>query len=122
MMKKTVIIALVVLGAVYCAKEEEQMPGKTTSFTIEAVIENNATKTQISDADDRFAMEWSVGDNYKLYDGASLITFNRVAETSQFASDQTPAGNSFYAFYPTSAVASAADGAFDVTLPSSIVK
>ena len=115
-------MALVVLGAVSCAKEQVQVPKEMASFTIEAAIEDNATKTQISEADGRFAMEWSTDDSFALYDGASLITFNRISGTSQFTSDQTPVGNSFYAFYPTSAVASAADGAFDVTLPSSIVK
>lgn len=113
-------MAFAVLGAVSCAKEQIQVPKEMASFTIEAAIENNATRTQISDAGDRFAMEWSVGDSFKLYDGTSLITFNRVDETSKFTSEQTPVGNSFYAYYPASAVTSAADGAFDVTLPSSI--
>ncbi len=118
MMKKTLIMALAVLGAVSCAQEQPQE--MMTSFTIAAVIEDNATRTQISQGDGRFAMDWSDGDNFALYDGASLITCNRVSGTSQFTSDQTPVGNSFYAFYPASAVASAADGGFEVTLPSTI--
>ena len=118
MMKKTIIMALVVLGAVSCAKE--QMQEEMASFTIEAVIEDNASRTQISEADGRFSMEWSAGDSFALYDGASLITFNRISGTSQFTSDQTPVGNSFYAYYPASAVTSTADGAFTVTLPSTI--
>ncbi|MCQ2138100.1 MAG: hypothetical protein MJY60_05290, partial [Bacteroidales bacterium] len=117
-MKKTIIMALVVLGAVSCAQEQPQ--DKMASFTIAAVIEDNATRTQISQGDGRFAMDWSDGDSFALYDGASLITCNRVSGTSQFTSDQTPVGNSFYAFYPASAVASTADGAFTVTLPSTI--
>ena len=120
MMKKTIIMALVVLGAVSCAKEQVQVPKEMASFTIEAAIEDNATKTQISEADGRFAMEWSTDDSFALYDGASLITFNRISGTSQFTSDQTPVGNSFYAYYPASAVTSTADGAFTVTLPSTI--
>ena len=120
MMKKTIIMALVVLGAVSCAKEQVQVPKEMASFTIEAAIEDNATKTQISEADGRFSMEWSAGDSFALYDGASLITCNRVSGTSRFASEQTPVGNSFYAYYPASAVTSTADGAFTVTLPSSI--
>lgn len=117
-MKKTLIIGLVILSAVSCSKEQFQE--KTTLFTVQAIIEDNATKTQISEADGRFAMEWSAGDSFTLYDGASLIVCNREGETSHFISDQTPVGDSFYAFYPASAVNSVDNGAFNVMLPSTM--
>jgi len=118
-MKKMLFMALAVLGAVSCANE--QMETGNAAFTIEAVIDNSTTRTHISDNGGRFGMQWSAGDSFALYDGTALHTFTRVGETSQFTAAETPAAaETYYAFYPASAVSEVADGAFKVTLPSSI--
>lgn len=118
-MKRILIAALAVLGAVSCAKET--VGPESDVYTIDAFIENVSTRTQIVDNSGSFSLEWSDGDSFSLFDGASLLTFSRVGGTSRFTSATAPAAaEKYYAYYPGNAVNSAADGRFTVTLPSEI--
>jgi len=119
MKKISVIICALALVAASCQKNEVLVnPNEKGSFSMEAIIENSSTKTQLVEGESSLGVEWSAGDSFSLFDGTNSFVFQRQGETSTFATaDGTPSGTEFYAYYPAAGCISTSAEGFTVELP-----
>jgi len=118
-MKKISVIICVLALAASCQKNEEPVQlYETDSFSMEAIIDNSATRTHLSEGGSGIKVEWSTGDSFSLFDGTKSFVFHRQGETSTFSTaDGTPSGTEFYAYYPAAGCTSASAEGFTVELP-----
>ena len=118
-MKKIAILISMLAFTISCQKSDDiERPEEPEQFSIEAVIDNSTTKTQLTGDGSDFSLEWSVFDSFSLFDGTNSFVLDRKGETNIFTlKEGTPSGSSFHAYYPSSGCNSVSGEGFIIDLP-----
>ena len=118
-MKKIAILISMLAFTISCQKSDDiEQPEEPEQFSIEAVIDNSTTKTQLTGDGSDFSLEWSAFDSFSLFDGTNSFVLDRKGETNIFTlKEGTPSGSSFHAYYPSSGCNSVSGEGFIIDLP-----